>query len=157
VNPSLKERKELLAQIVEIPGAEWYTPTHVSSWFHQRNNYVPARRYDAEEDMSSETSSDTDKICMYRARQVSFFLSSHCFCSVWPSLTADKIAKLATLLRETPNPTAIHLHVWSRTLEADRQHVDNWVQLRQAQLKQVSTSWLSYTRLELNLVNQTGT
>lgn len=37
--------------------------------------------------------------------------------------------KLGTLLAEAPDPTPVHLEVWSRTLQADQFHVENWVKL----------------------------
>ena len=56
---------------------------------------------------------------------------------VWPSLDSSKIRKLEVLLNDTPTPTRIHLQVWSRTLQAEQMHVENWVQLHQTQAIQV--------------------
>ncbi|KAI0688296.1 hypothetical protein BC835DRAFT_316073 [Cytidiella melzeri] len=131
-NPNLDERKELLPQIISIPGAEWYTLVHIKKWFASRKcNRFGAKRHESrhrdEEEQSRVSISETDKI-------------------LWPSLTASKIDKLAILLRETPKPSVTHLQVWGRSLDAQLSHLQNWVELNQAQSKHISTKHVLHPR-----------
>ncbi|KAI0688300.1 hypothetical protein BC835DRAFT_1373219 [Cytidiella melzeri] len=121
-DPDEDERSVLLDQINEIPGGEWYTASHLRQWFIGRNARCKSdarnRKRKAEEDEAepAKVVLSTDQI-------------------LWPSLTASKIEMLSTLLHETPEPTETHLQVWSRTLNVDMRHLENWVQLKQTQFK----------------------
>ncbi|KAI0089274.1 hypothetical protein BDY19DRAFT_135065 [Irpex rosettiformis] len=58
--PSPGQRKELLAQVTRIPGAEWYSFKNISKWFTSHKK----RRSDDDASEAEELGGGTDRICM---------------------------------------------------------------------------------------------
>lgn len=53
--------------------------------------------------------------------------------AVWPTLDDKKIAELTVLCRDDPSPSDSVLEVWSSTLDANKDHVKNWIQITSLQ------------------------
>ncbi|KAI0687222.1 hypothetical protein BC835DRAFT_410348 [Cytidiella melzeri] len=121
-DPTEKQRGVLLNYIHQIPGGEWYTASHLRQWFIGRNNQLK-RDEQIRKRKAAEGEAEPAKVV----------LSPDQF--LWPSLTASKIEMLSTLLYETPDPAESYLQMWSRALGVELQHLENWVQFRQIQLK----------------------
>ena len=143
--PTPAQRRELLALIVTVPGADWYSMNHISRWF-------AARRMTAKKQEGGETNADQPsskgniqkrrskkhqpetmtsaniRECCLRNEYLCVFINLVLYV-VWPSLDILKAAKLAVLHRENPNPNDAVLEIWSRALKADKDDVHNWVQM----------------------------
>ncbi|KAI0347168.1 hypothetical protein BDW22DRAFT_502181 [Trametopsis cervina] len=113
-DPDIHARRQLLAEIHKIPGADWYTSATLSQWFVSKRARMPV-----EQRRHIDGGISTDDI-------------------LWPSFNASTIDMLRVLLDDTPSPTDAHFNVWSRTLRVERSHLLNWVQLYQADTSQVS-------------------
>lgn len=117
--PSLEEKRELLARIHQISGAEWYTMNSLNNWFAQR------RRQD-----KANEKKDTASICacfLHAARRA----LAHRLPAVWPSLDSEeKIENLRILYGQRPPniPLSRLIPTWVPALGALEQHVQAWLE-----------------------------
>ncbi|KAI0688294.1 hypothetical protein BC835DRAFT_315993 [Cytidiella melzeri] len=120
--PALLERKDLLAVIRSIPGAEWYTTANLHRWFKGRGR-LSVRGGSASKQPKKENRGASRDMPACEDKPVTTANI------LWPTLDALRISKLAVLTRENPQPDAAVLQVWSRALKAEVEDVYNWVQL----------------------------
>ncbi|KAI0347165.1 hypothetical protein BDW22DRAFT_1425229 [Trametopsis cervina] len=116
--PTLEQKRELLSRIHTKPGAEYYTLNDLTRWFGSRRR--SAKHLDeriAELAVKDRASSSQGSNTLTTAN------------ILWPSLDAKKLVLLSVLYQENPRPDANTLEVWSRAIKADKDDIENWVQL----------------------------
>ncbi|KAI0089275.1 hypothetical protein BDY19DRAFT_993490 [Irpex rosettiformis] len=123
--PTPAQRRELLALINTIPGAEWYTLANMSGWFLSRRQAAKKRD---ENPMCDEQRADKKR--RYTSKKHDSENKTMTSANIlWPTLDTARITKLMVLYRENPNPNEAALEVWSRALKAEKDDVHNWVQM----------------------------
>ena len=132
-----REQKDALLQEVRKTDPE-YSLTQLIRWFSNRRRTFPGPRKEQENGGENTLNALLDpKTSLARESRPYTYVGTHrglSYLLVWPSLSAEILHRLHTMLLEQPHPTAQHKELLTKHFGVEREHLENFLSWRLAYL-----------------------
>ena len=132
-----REQKDALLREVRKTDPE-YSLIQLIRWFSNRRRTCPGARKEQENGGENTLNALLDpKTSLARESRPFTYVDTHrglLYLLVWPSLSAEILHRLHTMLLEQPHPTAQHKELLAKHFGVEREHMENFLSWRLAYL-----------------------